>query len=294
MPGECHAHLFMNGTDYRQAVRDHKESVNVQKVREELAAYQQNGIDFVRDGGDKYGVSEKARDLAQEYGIDYRTPIFAIHRKGHYGGIVGKSAETLKEYAGLVTEVKRRNGDFIKIMVSGIMEYEEFGRLSEPGLEADWIREMIHIAHEEGMAVMVHGNGRDAVLAAVEAGADSIEHGNYIDTDCLDAMAESGCVWVPTIVTTGALLGCGRYPEQVLEQIYEKECKNLAYGYGKGVNIAAGSDAGAYLVPHGSGILWEMKILVETLTKLGYNDAGVKERIHLGESQIRARFRRGS
>ncbi|MCU6725697.1 Uncharacterised protein [uncultured Clostridium sp.] len=290
MFGECHAHLFMNGTDYRQAVRDHKNSVNISKVREELTAYQTNGITFVRDGGDKYGVSELARELAPEYDIEYRTPIFAIHRKGHYGGIVGKAAETLKEYADLVAEVKCRKGDFIKIMVSGIMEYEEFGRLSEPGLEEEWIREMIHIAHEEGMAVMVHGNGRDAVLAAVEAGADSIEHGNYIDTECLDAMAESDCVWVPTIVTTGALLGCGRYPEQVLEQIYEKECENLAYGYGKGVNIAAGSDAGAYLVPHGDGILWERKILVETLTNLGYNEAGVKERIWLGESQIREHF----
>ena len=118
MFGECHAHLFMNGTDYRQAVRDHKNSVNISKVREELTAYQTNGITFVRDGGDKYGVSELARELAPEYDIEYRTPIFAIHRKGHYGGIVGKAAETLKEYADLVAEVKCRKGDFIKIMVS--------------------------------------------------------------------------------------------------------------------------------------------------------------------------------
>lgn len=292
MPGECHAHLFMNGKDYRQAVRDHKNGVNISKVREELAVYRKNGIDFIRDGGDRYGVSERAAELAREYGIDYRTPIFAIHRKGHYGGIVGKAAGTLTEYADLVNEVRRRNGDFIKIMVSGIMEYEEYGRLSEPGLETDWIREMVHIAHEEGMAVMVHGNGKNSVLAAVEAGADSIEHGNYIDTDCLDAMAESDCVWVPTIVTTGALLGCGRYPEQVLKQIYEKECENLVYGFEKGVNLAAGSDAGAYLVPHGEGILGEIKILVETLMNQGYNEVSVKKRIQLGENKIRNRFRR--
>ena len=290
MPGECHAHLFMNGKDYRQAVRDHKNGVNISKVREELAVYRKNGIDFIRDGGDRYGVSERAAELAREYGIDYRTPIFAIHRKGHYGGIVGKAAGTLTEYADLVNEVRRRNGDFIKIMVSGIMEYEEYGRLSEPGLETDWIREMVHIAHEEGMAVMVHGNGKNSVLAAVEAGADSIEHGNYIDTDCLDAMAESDCVWVPTIVTTGALLGCGRYPEQVLKQIYEKECENLVYGFEKGVNLAAGSDAGAYLVPHGEGILGEIKILVETLMNQGYNEVSVKKRIQLGENKIRNRF----
>lgn len=292
MFGECHAHLFMNGTDYRQAVRDHKDSVNVQKIREELSAYQQNGIDFVRDGGDKYGVSERARDLAQEYGIDYRTPVFAIHRKGYYGGIVGKAAETLTEYADLVSEVRHRNGDFIKIMVSGIMEYETFGALSEPGLEADWIREMVHIAHEEGFSVMVHGNGRETVLAAVEAGADSIEHGNYIDTDCLDAMAERECVWVPTIVTTRNLLGCGRYPEHVLEQIYEKECENLIYGFEKGVKLAAGSDAGAYLIPHGEGVLQEIQIFVESLTNIGYNETGVRERIQQGERWIREHFHR--
>lgn len=292
MLGECHAHLFMNGTDYRQAVADHKESVHRQKVQEELKAYQKNGIDFVRDGGDKYGVSQLGRELAPEYGIDYRTPIFAIHKKGHYGGIVGKAAATCREYADLVHEVQQKNGDFIKIMVSGIMEYEEFGALSEPGLDADWIKEMIHIAHEEGFAVMVHGNGRDAVMTAVEAGADSIEHGNYIDTDCLDAMSERNCVWVPTIVTTKNLLGCGRYPEKVLEQIYEKEQENLVYGYQKGVQMAAGSDAGAYLVPHGKGVLQEIEIFIETLANLGYNETDVRGRIRQGECQIRNCFSR--
>ena len=292
MLGECHAHLFMNGTDYRQAVADHKESVHRQKVQEELKAYQKNGIDFVRDGGDKYGVSQLGRELAPEYGIDYRTPIFAIHKKGHYGGIVGKAAATCREYADLVHEVQQKNGDFIKIMVSGIMEYEEFGALSEPGLDADWIKEMIHIAHEEGFAVMVHGNGRDAVMTAVEAGADSIEHGNYIDTDCLDAMSERNCVWVPTIVTTKNLLGCGRYPEKVLEQIYEKEQENLAYGYQRGVQMAAGSDAGAYLVPHGKGVLQEIEIFIETLANLGYNETDVRGRIRQGECQIRNCFSR--
>ena len=177
-------------------------------------------------------------------------------------------------------------------MVSGIMEYETFGALSEPGLEADWIREMVHIAHEEGFSVMVHGNGRETVLAAVEAGADSIEHGNYIDTDCLDAMAERECVWVPTIVTTRNLLGCGRYPEHVLEQIYEKECENLIYGFEKGVKLAAGSDAGAYLIPHGEGVLQEIQIIVESLTNIGYNETGVRERIQQGERWIREHFHR--
>ena len=290
MFGECHAHIFLNGRNYKEAVALHKNHVSEEAIRQAFAEYRKRGITFVRDGGDALHVSEYASKIAPQYGIDYRSPMFAIHRKGHYGRIVGCAWEDLEEYRDLVKKVKDLGGDFIKIMISGIMIYEQFGQMSEEPLAPEEIRELIHIAHEEGMAVMAHVNGADAVRAAALAGADSIEHGNYIDTECLDAMAESDCVWVPTIVTTRNLLGCGRYPEQVLEQIYEKECENLAYGFGKGINIAAGSDAGAYLVPHGDGILWEMKIFVETLTNLGYNEAGVKERIWLGESQIRERF----
>lgn len=46
------------------------------------------------------------REIAGEYGIDYRTPLFAIHKKGHYGKIVGRGFENMKEYAKLVRKVK--------------------------------------------------------------------------------------------------------------------------------------------------------------------------------------------
>lgn len=294
MFGECHAHLFMNGMDYRKAVRDHKTEVQTERIKEEFAAYQRERISFVRDGGDKYGVSEKARELAPFYGIDYRSPVFAIHRKGHYGGIVGAAAENLKEYAELVRKVKQKNGDFVKIMVSGIMEYEEYGRLSEDGISSDWIHEMIHIAHEEGFAVMVHVNGSREILEAVEAGADSIEHGNYADEECICAMEEHECVWVPTIVTTKNLLGCGRYPERVLRQIYEMESENLKKAFEKGVKLAAGSDAGAYLVPHGKGLVQEVTIFTEVLEHAGYEKKKIEERLCQGEEQIRNRFCRNS
>lgn len=85
MFGECHAHVIMDGKNYKAAVAIHKEKPDEGAIREHLTAWQQAGITFVRDGGDAYGVSERARELAGEYGIDYRSPIFAIHRRGHYG-----------------------------------------------------------------------------------------------------------------------------------------------------------------------------------------------------------------
>ena len=288
MFGECHAHLIMDGKNYREAVNLHKEKVQVDVIRKHLQSYKDQGITFVRDGGDAYGVSEKAKELAGEYGIDYRSPIFAIHRKSHYGRIVGKAFEDMKEYRELIRQVRQRGGDFIKIMVSGIMDYKACGLLSEEPLEISEIREMVHIAHEEGFAVMIHGNGSAPVLAAAEAGADSIEHGNYIDRSCMEVMAETGCVWVPTIVTTKNLLGCGRYEECVLQQIYDVECENLRMAYECGVQLALGSDAGAYLVPHGAAVMQEYEIFANTL-------GGKKEELNLhlqqGELLIKTKFK---
>ncbi|MFR8170905.1 MAG: amidohydrolase family protein [Marvinbryantia sp.] len=288
MFGECHAHLFMDGINYRQAVNDHKNGVNVARVREHLEDYRACGITYIRDGGDHFGVSLRARELAGEYGITYRTPVFAIHRAGHYGGIVGKGARTLQEVKSLVQEVRRERGDFVKIMVSGIMEYSGFGVLSEETLEREWISEMIHIAHEEGFAVMAHANGADAVLAAVEAGADSIEHGNYIDRECMSAMKENGCVWVPTIVTTRNLIGCGRYDDKVLAQIYDMECENLANAWAMGVPLALGSDAGAYMVPHGKGVVREYETFREVLPKVSL--CKLDAWLQAGEEKIRRVF----
>lgn len=285
MSGECHAHLFMNGINYRKAVEDHKNGADVSIIRDCLQAYQRAGITFIRDGGDRFGVSEEAGKIAGEYGICYRTPVFALHWQGHYGGIVGRGVESFSEYREQIAQVRLRNGNFIKIMVSGIMDYRTCGMLSEEALEQEHIQEMIHIAHEEGFSVMVHANGTEAVLPAVLAGADSIEHGNYINRECLEAMADTGCIWVPTAVTTKNLIGCGRYADAALQEIFRKSCETIACAYECGVQMAAGSDAGAYRVMHGSGLAQEAAIFADILGK-------EEAEIHLkrGESKIRERF----
>lgn len=289
MFGECHAHIFMNGRNYSAAVAEHKKEPNESRIREYLQAYQDAGVSFVRDGGDHFGATVLARTLAEEYGIDYRTPVFAIHRTGHYGGIVGREAQSLREVHALVREVRAHQGDFIKIMVSGIMDYAAYGKLSEEPPEKDWIAQTIHIAHEEGFAVMAHANGRDAVLAAAEAGADSIEHGNYIDGDCLQAMKEHGCIWVPTIATTGNLIGCGRYDDGILQKIYDAQSENLRSARELGVTLALGSDAGAYMVPHGAGIASEYAVFRNIFADVPA--AALEDSLLAGERRIAEIFR---
>ena len=131
MLGECHAHVIMDGVNYKNAVALHKDGVCEEAVRKHLKAYQDAGITFVRDGGDARGASALAKELAGEYGIDYRTPLFAIHKRGHYGGIVGFPFDSRREYRELVGKAKEEGADFIKIMVSGLLDFAHAGTLTE-------------------------------------------------------------------------------------------------------------------------------------------------------------------
>ena len=270
---------------YKETVALHKNHVSEEAIRQAFAKYRNDRITFVRDGGDALHVSEYASKIAPQYGIDYRSPMFAIHRKGHYGRIVGCAWEDLEEYRDLVKKVKDLGGDFIKIMISGIMNMNSSGRCQKGRLHRKKSK-LIHIAHEEGMAVIAHVNGADAVRAAALAGADSIEHGNYIDRDCIDAMKEKGTVWVPTLVTTGNLLGCGRYPQEELEKIFDSARANVSCAWEKGVLLAAGSDAGAYRVLHGQGLVDEYQIFCDLFGET----EELKNRLKEGESVIRRKF----
>ena len=289
MFGECHAHFLMNGFDYKKAVALNKSQVQDAYIRTWFHAYQAHQVSFIRDGGDGLGVSKRAKELADEYGIDYRTPIFAIHKNGHYGGIVGHGFDDMREYHRLVLKAIGEGADFIKIMISGLMDFEHCGVLTDVPLQAEEVREMVHIAHEEGMAVMVHANGSKAVLAAVSAGADSIEHGNYLDEECLLALAESKSVWVPTLATIGNLRGCARYPDREVRKIFERAAIQLQRGFELGISMALGSDAGAYLVEHGKGISDEYGCFVEILGET----PELQKRLLQGEEEIRSRFLRG-
>ena len=278
----------MDGKNYAQAMARHAERPDMEHIRACFEAYRAHGIGFVRDGGDAYGVSHAAVAIAAEYGIDYRTPIFAIHKAGHYGSIVGRAFSDLREYALLVDEAVSQGADFIKIMTTGIMDFNEFGRITHADLEAREVREMVHIAHESGLSVMSHTNGKHAVLDAVEAGVDSVEHGNYIDGECVHALADARICLVPTATVARNLMKHGLFDENVLRRIYEASLGVIASAIEAGCLVALGSDAGAVGVPHGTGALDEYACFAAAVTDKRLLD----ERLEAGERYIRDTFKR--
>ena len=192
----------------------------------------------------------------------------------------------MQEYRELIHELRQQGGNFVKIMISGIMDFDH-GGLTEPSLTDTEIRELIHIAHEEGFPVMAHTNGSQAVRAAALAGVDSIEHGNFCDEDALQALAASGAVWVPTLVTVKNLLGDRRFPEKVVKNIWEGQKKAILCGYKLGTKLALGSDAGAYRVLHGQGILDEYQAFREILAQ---DFPDWEKRIQDGDRLLKERF----
>ena len=263
MRADCHMHMILDGYEWRGAIARHNPVPDENWIREILKTYQSLGFTYLRDGGDRWGAGAKARELAPEYGITYRTPLAPLCKAGHYGTFIGEKYENFKEYAALVRKHRANGADFIKIMISGLMDFDHCGVLTEPGFPEQEIQELIHIAHEEGFSVMAHCNGARTAEAAAKYGIDSIDHGAYLDTDALIAMKEAGCIWCPTLSTIGNLRGKGRFNEEAVQAILKIAMDNVSAFAAMGGIIAPGTDAGAWAVPHGS--LTEFQLLEEAI-----------------------------
>lgn len=284
MFGDCHIHMILDGVYYRDAIDHQKNRPDEVLIRQRLMDYVNLGVTYLRDGGDAWGVGLRASQLAGEYGITYRTPVANLCRKGHYGCFIGWGYEDLSEYRAMVRKIKSMGGHFIKIMVSGLMDFNQFGMITDTPCTYEQCHDLISVAHDEGFAVMAHANGVEAVSNALRAGVDSIEHGAYLNEEVLCQLAESDAVWVPTAVTIGNLLGLGRFPDRVLEPLLELHLSNVAFAAKKGAGVALGTDAGAFAVYHGSAVEQEYTLLRQAL---GEN---TDEILQKGENQIRDRF----
>ncbi|HSY31233.1 MAG TPA: amidohydrolase family protein [Verrucomicrobiae bacterium] len=97
--------------------------------------------------------------------------------------------------------------------------------------------------HRLGHKVAAHAIGSDGIAAALQAGVDSIEHGDGLTEAEIDEMVRRGIYWVPTILV-GAYVAPGRsgnWPKMV-----ETEKKAFQLATKKGVKIVLGTDAGGF------------------------------------------------
>lgn len=239
MCADCHMHMVLDGFDWKASIARGIDDAYIQAI---LKHYKDQGYTYLRDGGDRFGVCKRAKELSADYGITYKIPLAPLCKRGHYGAFIGSAWDDLSHYAHLVVQHRENGADFIKIMVSGLMDFDRYGVLSEAPLPPEEIKELIHIAHEEGLSVMAHCNGAETAIAAATAGVDSIEHGAYLHKESLCAMAEAKVIWVPTVSTIGNLLGKGRFNDRAVMQILDSALENVDGYLSLGGLIAPGTD----------------------------------------------------
>lgn len=260
---DAHIHISLNKFFSKELWKDSEREQKVKWLREILKQYRRDNILALRDGGDGIFASSLARDIAAEEGIIYKTPVFALYKRGCYGSFLGRPIDDIDGFKKEFKILKEKRLDHLKIILTGIVNFDKFGDVGGTGFTLDELKYMVESAKEYGVPVMVHANGSEGVERAIEAGVDTIEHAYLISERELYGMAQNGIIWIPTLSPLGNILDSKdlRFANEmdIIQKVYDLQVRNIRKAVEIGVNIAIGSDSGAYRVEHSRGTFDEIR-----------------------------------
>jgi len=147
-----------------------------------------------------------------------------------------------------VREQISHGADWIKVYSDRSYWVRDDGVLDDiPTFTLDELRAIVDEAHRERHKVASHAMALKGVHNSVEAGVDTIEHGNYIADEDLKTMAARGVFYVPTIFV-GDYVAQGRAAEgaQVWVKMVQIHEDTFRRAMKAGVKIAFGTDAGGF------------------------------------------------
>jgi imidazolonepropionase-like amidohydrolase len=277
MPGMTDVHVHLTGTSGEPWYQDftikrsvpYKTTVGLTHALEMARA----GFTTVRDlGGDTAGVIA-VRDAVAEG----RFPGPRIRVSGDPLSIVGGHADEAtglpaelaaavneahlnpsvctgaEECQRVVRELAARGVDVIKIMATGgVLDPGAMG-LEQHFTDAE-MKAICDMAHAMHLKVAAHAHGARGILAATNAGVDSIEHGTFLDAAGAQAMKARGTYYSATLLAFSGvkgLIGTGKLTpamEAKAQQTFAVWGKGLNLAYRTGVNIALGTDSA--VAPH--------------------------------------------
>ena len=145
-----------------------------------------------------------------------------------------------------VRRMLRMGARVIKIHASGGV----LSQLDDPHLPQFSKQELDAIVDEATrmeVVVAAHTHGKRGMMAAVEAGIKTLEHGTFIDDEVADAMVEKGVILVPTRWVVNFLKEKGEeslpeYAKAKAREAAEHHANGISLAIEKGVKIAAGTD----------------------------------------------------
>ena len=216
----------------------------------------QSGFTTIRDVGN-YDDEALATAEAIDLGIIPGPRVFSCGRiisatapGGAIFGTMYREADGPWDMRKAVREQIRRGASFVKFMATGarsvVDEDPEPAQMTREEMEA-----IVDEAHRMGKRVAAHAEGLHGTRWAIEAGADTIEHGLSLHRapDLLELMASRGVVLVPTLSTFHDL--AERFVTEFAESLVEQAKRQLDEAYRTvqaarqaGVTMALGYDSG--------------------------------------------------
>lgn len=271
MPGliDCHTHVLLQGDitseDYDAQVL--KESVPYRAIRavRSCAISLQNGFTTIRDlGTEGAGYTDVDLKKAINNGVMKGPRMFvstlAINTTGHYPLSEKTYAweltmpKGLKEITG-ADEARRaareqiaHGADWIKIYAD--RGYYKLADGSYRGLPNFTNEEIMAIGDEvlrSRKKLAAHAVTRDGIIAAINAGATSIEHGFGMDDECIQLMIQKNVYWCPTIYVNDYVAeGRAKAGVPINKYFSETEPALFKKATAAGIKIAYGTDIGGY------------------------------------------------
>lgn len=270
LPGliDCHVHLAMPTDESDPAVvarwPDSLIAIHAMKAAERTLL---GGTTTVRDcGGWNYVEMAVRKAIRRGWCIGPRMflagRLLSITTGGadYYPGMY-EVANGPDEVRAAARRQLARGADFIKVMATGAMLSPENEDARAIQYTPEELAAAAEIAHDNFKHMAAHAHACHGILNAVEAGADSIEHGTFADERALRLMAERKVTLVPTFCPATSMLRDEKVstsmPPHLRERLVasrETRQAMVRQAHRLGVPIAMGTDAGTPGNHHGDNV----------------------------------------
>ena len=271
MPGliDCHTHVLLQGdiTSDDYAVQILKESIPYRTLRASRSAKiaLEGGFTTIRDletEGAMYADVDVKKAINSNVipGPRMYVATRSINTVGHYPLSPKEYSWELELPKGVqeingadearraVREQIAHGADWIKIYADrGYRRLADGTYRSLPNFTTEEITAVADETIRSGKKLAAHAVTRDGILAAVNAGASTIEHGFGMDDECIQLMVQKGVYWCPTIYVCDYVAEgrakegspINKYFMESLPAVFKKAIK-------AGIKIAYGTDIGGY------------------------------------------------
>ncbi len=150
----------------------------------------------------------------------------------------------------------KHGAKFIKMhATAGVLSLE--ASVGAQQLSNEEMQAIVEEATRHHIKVAAHAHGTEGIIAAIEAGVYSIEHGSLLDDQGIKLMKEKGVYFVPTsgLIEEMKPMMASMNPvfREKVNAVSTLASKNATNAVKSGVKIAMGTDAP--LIPHGKNAL---------------------------------------